>query len=81
MAARISHIEMGAVAVTANDGQFDEAAFSLLPALARKTFAGHPQAAGAATATDSIRGVKTCTERHFDFDEGDCDTRGSLRGG
>ena len=50
---------MGAVTVTAYDGQFDEGAFSLLPALAGKTFAGHPQAAGAATATDSIRGGKT----------------------
>ena len=72
---------MGAVTVTAYDGQFDEGPFSLLPALAGKTFAGHPQAAGAATAMDSIRGVKTCTERHFDFNEGECDTRGSLRGG
>jgi hypothetical protein len=39
------------------------------------------QAAGAATATDSIRGGKACTERHFHLDQGDCDARRPLRGG
>jgi hypothetical protein len=28
-----------------------------------------------------IRGGKACTERHFDFDQGNCDSRGPLRGG